>query len=224
MAAYTLPEGFTDFDMFTFGTALLVGGKWTEWRRQRACATFKGAGCSQTTPFGKRKLKASLESLSVYIDLKRVFSQGFLVVFFLRSLTPLPVKWLKWETALVNCCCSATAGEMKEDAKQEPKQCCDPLFLQEWWDSSSTPSASCPSSPWRRWGIPVTSLCSTWLWPTSVSTSTDWQPPTPATSGMTLSNFVFCFLFFVSTSRWKTLLKEKTTIKTLRHSLWLIVR
>lgn len=28
MAAYTLPEGFTDFDMFTFGTALLVGGKW----------------------------------------------------------------------------------------------------------------------------------------------------------------------------------------------------
>lgn len=26
MAAYTLPEGFTDFDMFTFGTALLVGG------------------------------------------------------------------------------------------------------------------------------------------------------------------------------------------------------
>lgn len=27
MAAYTLPEGFTDFDMFTFGTALLVGGK-----------------------------------------------------------------------------------------------------------------------------------------------------------------------------------------------------
>ena len=27
MAAYTLPEGFTEFDMFTFGTALLVGGK-----------------------------------------------------------------------------------------------------------------------------------------------------------------------------------------------------
>ncbi|XP_046888483.1 retinal G protein coupled receptor b [Hypomesus transpacificus] len=26
MAAYTLPEGFTEFDMFTFGTALLVGG------------------------------------------------------------------------------------------------------------------------------------------------------------------------------------------------------
>lgn len=35
MAAYTLPEGFTDFDMFTFGTALLVGGKWTEWQRQK---------------------------------------------------------------------------------------------------------------------------------------------------------------------------------------------
>ncbi|XP_029953904.1 retinal G protein coupled receptor b [Salarias fasciatus] len=26
MAAYTLPEGFSEFDMFTFGTALLVGG------------------------------------------------------------------------------------------------------------------------------------------------------------------------------------------------------
>uniref|UniRef100_A0A3P8NNX7 RPE-retinal G protein-coupled receptor n=2 Tax=Astatotilapia calliptera TaxID=8154 RepID=A0A3P8NNX7_ASTCA len=26
MATYTLPEGFTDFDMFTFGSALLVGG------------------------------------------------------------------------------------------------------------------------------------------------------------------------------------------------------
>ncbi|XP_067101392.1 retinal G protein coupled receptor b [Osmerus mordax] len=26
MAAYALPEGFTEFDMFTFGTALLVGG------------------------------------------------------------------------------------------------------------------------------------------------------------------------------------------------------
>ncbi|KAM6951272.1 retinal G protein coupled receptor b [Aplochiton taeniatus] len=26
MAAYTLPEGFTEFDMFAFGTALLVGG------------------------------------------------------------------------------------------------------------------------------------------------------------------------------------------------------
>lgn len=35
MAAYTLPEGFTDFDMFTFGTALLVGGKWAEWGRQK---------------------------------------------------------------------------------------------------------------------------------------------------------------------------------------------
>lgn len=30
MAAYTLPEGFTEFDMFTFGTALLVGGEWAE--------------------------------------------------------------------------------------------------------------------------------------------------------------------------------------------------
>lgn len=29
MAAYTLPEGFTEFDMFTFGTALLVGGECT---------------------------------------------------------------------------------------------------------------------------------------------------------------------------------------------------
>lgn len=27
MAAYTLPEGFTEFDMFGFGTALLVGGE-----------------------------------------------------------------------------------------------------------------------------------------------------------------------------------------------------
>lgn len=36
MAAYTLPEGFTEFDMFTFGTALLVGGKWTE-RPRKAC-------------------------------------------------------------------------------------------------------------------------------------------------------------------------------------------
>lgn len=35
MAAYTLPEGFTDFDMFAFGTALLVGGKWTQWQRQK---------------------------------------------------------------------------------------------------------------------------------------------------------------------------------------------
>nr|XP_023995266.1 RPE-retinal G protein-coupled receptor-like [Salvelinus alpinus] len=26
MAAYTLPEGFSDFDMFAFGSALLVGG------------------------------------------------------------------------------------------------------------------------------------------------------------------------------------------------------
>lgn len=30
MAAYTLPEGFTEFDMFTFGTALLVGGEWSD--------------------------------------------------------------------------------------------------------------------------------------------------------------------------------------------------
>lgn len=34
MAAYTLPEGFTEFDMFTFGTALLVGGKWAERHRK----------------------------------------------------------------------------------------------------------------------------------------------------------------------------------------------
>lgn len=27
MGAYTLPEGFSDFDMFAFGSALLVGGK-----------------------------------------------------------------------------------------------------------------------------------------------------------------------------------------------------
>lgn len=36
MAAYTLPEGFTEFDMFTFGTALLVGGK---------CSREKGPSC-----------------------------------------------------------------------------------------------------------------------------------------------------------------------------------
>lgn len=27
MGTHTLPEGFTDFDMFAFGSALLVGGK-----------------------------------------------------------------------------------------------------------------------------------------------------------------------------------------------------
>lgn len=27
MGTYTLPEGFSDFDMFAFGSALLVGGK-----------------------------------------------------------------------------------------------------------------------------------------------------------------------------------------------------
>lgn len=60
MAAYTLPEGFTDFDMFTFGTALLVGGKWREWRRQRACVTFKGAAAVK-----RLRLGSSLESLSI---------------------------------------------------------------------------------------------------------------------------------------------------------------
>lgn len=41
MAAYTLPEGFTDFDMFTFGTALLVGGKWAG---INICAKIKVTG------------------------------------------------------------------------------------------------------------------------------------------------------------------------------------
>lgn len=62
------------------------------------------------------------------------------------------------------------------------------FLLQGCWDSSSTPSASCPSSQWRRWGLPVTSLCSASLWPTSVWTSTDLQPRTQATSGMKVSS------------------------------------
>ena len=42
MAAYTLPEGFTEFDMFTFGTALLVGGKWSEGPGRHVSAGVKG--------------------------------------------------------------------------------------------------------------------------------------------------------------------------------------
>lgn len=42
MAAYTLPEGFTEFDMFTFGSALLVGGKCTELTQGRVSAGVKG--------------------------------------------------------------------------------------------------------------------------------------------------------------------------------------
>lgn len=38
MAAYTLPEGFTEFDMFTFGTALLVGGKLAPGEQEDAAA------------------------------------------------------------------------------------------------------------------------------------------------------------------------------------------
>lgn len=90
-----------------------------------------------------------------------------------------------------------------------------PLLLQEWWDSSSMPSASCPSSPWRRWGTPVTSLCSTWPWPTSVSTSTDWRPPTPATSGMTLLSSACVFL----TSQQRTSSIHLKETKKQSHSL-----
>lgn len=40
MAAFALPEGFTEFDMFTFGSALLVGGEWTR-EHQRLPAALK---------------------------------------------------------------------------------------------------------------------------------------------------------------------------------------
>lgn len=42
MAAYTLPEGFAEFDMFTFGTALLVGGKLTGTPEDMFYTRFKG--------------------------------------------------------------------------------------------------------------------------------------------------------------------------------------
>lgn len=43
MAAFTLPEGFTDFDMFMFGSALLVAGKQIKYTGRRVCARIKGA-------------------------------------------------------------------------------------------------------------------------------------------------------------------------------------
>lgn len=56
MAAYTLPEGFTDFDMFTFGTALLVGGKWAPEeifvQRLKQLATLEVFG------LGQKRIKA----------------------------------------------------------------------------------------------------------------------------------------------------------------------
>lgn len=42
MAAYTLPEGFTEFDMFTFGSALLVGGKWPVHTGRHVSIIIKG--------------------------------------------------------------------------------------------------------------------------------------------------------------------------------------
>lgn len=54
MAGFTLPEGFTDFDMFMFGSALLVAGKRIEHTGRRVCARIKGAVHSKCL-FNKHK-------------------------------------------------------------------------------------------------------------------------------------------------------------------------
>lgn len=43
MASYALPEGFSDFDMFAFGSALLVGGEWC-WSINQSMSPFIHAG------------------------------------------------------------------------------------------------------------------------------------------------------------------------------------
>lgn len=40
MGTYTLPEGFTEFDMFAFGSALLVGGEF-EWKKLSSKMTIQ---------------------------------------------------------------------------------------------------------------------------------------------------------------------------------------
>lgn len=64
MAAYTLPEGFTDFDMFTFGTALLVGGKWAPEemfvQRLKYLITLEVFGLGRTSCINIAKDKSSV--------------------------------------------------------------------------------------------------------------------------------------------------------------------
>lgn len=68
MAAYTLPEGFTDFDMFTFGTALLVGGKWAG---RNICAKIKVTGHPGGSWIRSRIKVKKVETLHQYQRIKR---------------------------------------------------------------------------------------------------------------------------------------------------------
>lgn len=53
MGTYTLPEGFTEFDMFAFGSALLVGG---ELIRERKFLPRGTACITSITPYSAKCL------------------------------------------------------------------------------------------------------------------------------------------------------------------------
>lgn len=95
------------------------------------------------------------------------------------------VQYLVWD-------CAVELNKLLR-TKWKKKKISELLFhLQACWDSSWTPSASRPSSRWRRCGLPATSLCSIWPWPTSVWTLTASRLLMRATSG-TVSHTAYSF-------------------------------
>lgn len=75
MAAYTLPEGFTEFDMFTFGTGLLVAGKWTDHtgRHVSLSARIKGTVHYETICFDYKSKNTPTIILIVMFEVQPFF-------------------------------------------------------------------------------------------------------------------------------------------------------